>query len=123
MTDVRTAPRHGGFFGVALRWETWAALFYLLLSFPIALAGWVALIVLVATGGGLAITVAGIPLLILTMYLWCWYAELERLFANTLLHTGIRPLPFGGEADPGGSPDRAEQEVGRPFGSRSAEDS
>lgn len=97
MREGRDAKRGGGFFGIALRWETWAALFYLVLSFPIALAAWVVLVTLIAAGGGLAITVAGIPLLVLTMYLWCWYADLERLLANTLLDAGVRPLPFTGE--------------------------
>ena len=87
------------FFGVAARWETWAALFYLLVSFPLAIGSWVALVTLVAVGGGLAITVVGIPLLFFTMLLWCFYADLERILANGLLRTQIRPLPFAREGD------------------------
>ncbi|MEO8541280.1 MAG: sensor domain-containing protein, partial [bacterium] len=83
------------FFGVATNWSTYAGIFYLLLSFPLALASWVVLVVLLGVGGGLAITVVGIPLLVVTMYGWCFYADLERLFSNTLLGTAIRPLPFG----------------------------
>lgn len=95
MTEGSGAP--GGLFGVALRWPTYARTLYLLLSFPISLATWIALVVLLAVGGGLAITVVGIPLLVVTMYLWCFDADLERLFSNTLLQTRIRPLPFGRE--------------------------
>ena len=84
-------------FGVVADWATYAALFYLLLSFPIAAASWVALVTLLAVGGGLAVTIVGIPILLLTMYGWCFYADLERLFSNTLLQTEIRPLPFGHE--------------------------
>ncbi len=84
-------------FGVVADWTTYAALFYLLLSFPIAIASWVALVTLLAVGGGLAVTIVGIPILLLTMYGWCFYADLERLFSNTLLRTEIRPLPFGHE--------------------------
>jgi hypothetical protein len=87
------------FFGVAARWDTWAALIYLLVSFPLALGSWIALVTLVAVGGGLAITVVGIPLLFFTMLLWCFYADLERILANGLLRTRIRPLPFAREGD------------------------
>jgi len=86
-------------FGVVTQWGTYAALLYLLLSFPIALASWVALVTLLATGGGLAVTIVGIPILIGTMFAWCFTADLERLLSNTLLRTRIRPLPFGNERD------------------------
>lgn len=95
MTDGSGAP--GGLFGVALRWPTYARTLYLLLSFPISLGTWIALVVLLSVGVGLAVTVVGVPLLVLTMYLWCFDADLERLFSNTLLRTRIRPVPFGDE--------------------------
>lgn len=85
-------------FGVLVRRRTWAALLYLIVSFPIAVATWVAAVTLIAVGGGLAITVVGIPLLVVTMYLWCFTADLERLLSNKLLGTTIRPLPFRQEA-------------------------
>lgn len=85
------------FFGVALRSATYARLFYLLVSFPIAIASWVALVVLLSVGGALAVTVVGIPILILTMFGWCFAADLERVLSNVLLQTRIRPLPFGTE--------------------------
>jgi hypothetical protein len=97
-----SAPAPGWFerfFGVAARWDTWAALFYLLVSFPLALGSWIALVTLIAVGGGLAITVVGIPLLFVTMLLWCFYVDLERILANGLLRTRIRPLPFAREGD------------------------
>lgn len=84
-------------FGVAVCSATYARLFYLLLSFPISLASWVALVTLLAVGGGLAVTVVGIPILLLTMFGWCFAADLERLLSNSLLQTRIRPLPFGTE--------------------------
>ncbi|MGE0601262.1 MAG: sensor domain-containing protein [Dehalococcoidia bacterium] len=84
-------------FGALADWTTYASLFYLLLSFPIAIASWVALVTLLAVGGALSVTIIGVPILLVTMYGWCFYADLERLFANTLLQTGIRPLPFGHE--------------------------
>lgn len=97
--DERRSPSSlaSKMFGVTRRWETYASLFYLLLSFPIAIASWVVLVTLLATGGGLAVTLAGIPLLVATMFLWSSYADVERLLSNTLLRTEIRPLPFGRE--------------------------
>ncbi len=94
-------PERGGLartvFGVVLEKFTYTSFFYLLLAFPIAIATWIALVTLLAVGGGLAITVVGIPLLVATMFGWCFMADLERLLSNTLLGTKIRPLPFGAE--------------------------
>ena len=84
-------------FGIATEWSTYADLLYLLLGLPIGIASWTALVTLLAVGGGLAVTVVGIPLLLLTMYAWCFAADAERLLSNTLLDTRIRPLPFGSE--------------------------
>lgn len=86
------------FFGVATRWQTYARLLYLLVSFPLGVAVFVALVTLIATGAGLAITLAGLPLLVLTMFGWCYAAEVHRLLANALLRTEVRPLPFDGES-------------------------
>lgn len=97
MSDDARGGGPGGIFGIATRWSTYSRGLYLLLSFPISLASWIALVVLVSVGGGLAITVVGLPILLVTMYLWCFHADLERLLSNTLLQTQIRPLPFGRE--------------------------
>jgi hypothetical protein len=91
-----TGGGHPRVFAVATRWTTYARIFYLFLSLPIALASWVAFVVLISVGGGLAVTVVGIPLLVLTMYLWCFDADLERLLSNTLLGTNIRPCRSDG---------------------------
>lgn len=96
MSGGSNAP--GGLFGVAFRWSTYSRTLYLLFGFPLSLASWVTLVVLLSVGGGLVITVVGVPLLLVTVYLWCFGADLERLFSNTLLGTNIRPLPFGGES-------------------------
>jgi ribose/xylose/arabinose/galactoside ABC-type transport system permease subunit len=96
-----TIEEQGGWrraiFGVVTDKRTYGSFFYLLVSFPVGLALWVALVTLLAVGGGLAITVVGIPLLVVTMFGWCFASDLERLLSNTLLGTKIRPLPFGAE--------------------------
>lgn len=87
----------GKFFGVAGRGQTYSRLLYVLVSFPIGIAVFVALATVLAVGGGMAITVVGIPILVGAMYGWCALAELERVLANLMLRSGIRPLPFAGE--------------------------
>lgn len=99
MTDAFAPGPGGRFFGVAVRGSTYLRTLYLLAGFPFSIATWVALVTLLSVGAGLAVTVVGIPLLIITMYLWCYNAAVERLFANTLLGARIRPLPFGVEGD------------------------
>ncbi len=84
-------------FGVVIRTQTYARLLYLLLLFAVGTAVFVALVSLIATGGGLLITLIGLPILVLTVFGWCYAAEVQRLMANTLLGSTIRPLPFEGE--------------------------
>jgi hypothetical protein len=87
----------GRIFGVARRWQTYARLLYVLVSFPVGIAVFVALVTVLAVGGGMVVTVVGIPLLVAAMYGWCAVAELERVLANLMLGSEIRPLPFSGE--------------------------
>lgn len=84
----------GQFFGVTMRRQTYARLLYVLVSFPIGIAVFVALVTLLAVGAGMAITVVGIAILVATLYGWCVVAELERVLSNLMLRTTIRPLPF-----------------------------
>jgi len=87
-------------FGIIRQRNTYAGLLYVLVSFPITLATFIAFVTLISAGGGLAITIVGIPLLVATMYLWCATAEVERVLANNMLGSEIRPLPFAGEEGP-----------------------
>lgn len=71
---------------------------YLLISFPIWLAAFIAVVVGVATGGSLLIVVVGLPILVLTLLLARGFAEFERLSMRRLLHQEVppghyRPLP------------------------------
>ncbi|MBE0611225.1 MAG: sensor domain-containing protein [Dehalococcoidia bacterium] len=85
------------FFGVAENMRTYARLLYVLVSFPIGIAVFVTLVTVLAVGGGMAVTVVGIPLLVAAMYGWCAVVELERVLANLMLGSAIRPLPFSEE--------------------------
>lgn len=87
----------GRIFAVARRRQTYAQLMYVLVSFPVGIAVFVALVTVLAVGAGMAVTVVGIPLLVAAMYGWCVVADLERVLSNLMLRSEIRPLPFARE--------------------------
>jgi len=79
--------------------EPWLAFIFMILSFAIGLFWFIVLVTLIALGGGLAITLVGLPLLAGTLILWTYGARLERFRVNAMLGTHIenpyRPLPEG----------------------------
>lgn len=85
------------YLGVLWNPDTYKRLVYLVLAFPIGLAVFAALVSLIAVGATLVVTLVGIPLLVATMYGWCYVAEFERQLANALLDTRIPPLSFAAE--------------------------
>jgi signal transduction histidine kinase len=58
---------------------------YILTGFALATAWWIVLVTLIATGAGMAITLVGLPILALTMFLWTLIAESERWRAKRFL--------------------------------------
>ncbi|HKS93004.1 MAG TPA: sensor domain-containing protein [Tepidiformaceae bacterium] len=84
-------------FGVFAQQRTYLNLLYAALALPLGIAYFVALVTLIATGAGMAVTLVGLPLLVLTIYGWCWLADTDRLLTNSLLGTRIRPLDFSRE--------------------------
>ncbi len=91
-------PRRGtawrGFFMAPFRRQTWANILYLALSFPLGVAYFTVLVTVIATGGGMAVTLVGIPLLVGAMYAWPWVAEADRILTNALLGSQVPPLSF-----------------------------
>ncbi|RXK49031.1 sensor domain-containing protein [Halorientalis pallida] len=81
-----------GFFGVPFRGQTYRSLAYLLLSFPLGLAYFVAVTVGVATGVGLLITLVGVPILLVTLYGVTLIAGFEASLARHLLGMDV-PAP------------------------------
>jgi signal transduction histidine kinase len=77
----------------------WAAALFGILSFVIGTFWFVTLITLLSTGVGLAITFLGIPLLLVTAWLWTWGARAERarvnLFFGTHIRSSYREAPQG----------------------------
>ncbi len=77
----------------------WVAAAFMLLSFVIGLFWFVTLVTMISTGLGLAITLTGVPILILTMVLWTWGARAERwrvsAFFGRAMPAPYRPMPEG----------------------------
>jgi signal transduction histidine kinase len=79
--------------------EPWINWIFMVLSFAVGLFWFIVLVVLIATGAGLSITLVGLPMLAGTLILWTYGARLERYRVNSMLGTHIqnpyRPLPEG----------------------------
>ena len=84
--------------GVPARAQTYRNLLYLLLAFPLGLAYFVALSVGFSAGVGLALTVVGVPLVLVTLAGATVLARVEAELANRLLGTEIRAtVPSGSD--------------------------
>ncbi|HVX30044.1 MAG TPA: sensor histidine kinase [Nitrolancea sp.] len=83
--------------------EPWINWIFMNLSFAIGLFWFIVLVVLIAVGAGMAITLVGLPMLAGTLILWTYGARLERYRVNSMLGTKIRnpyrPLPDGSNWD------------------------
>ncbi|MEV4760744.1 sensor domain-containing protein [Micromonospora sp. NPDC049559] len=75
---------------------------YVLLGFPLALASFIVLIIGLAVGVGLAVTVIGLPILAGTLFAARGWADIERLRLPGVLHQA-RVRPVYRTAEPGAS--------------------
>jgi hypothetical protein len=80
-----------GFFGVPLRRQTYRNLAYLALAFPLGLAYFVGVTAGLSTGLGLAVTLVGVPLLVLTVAAVVAVAGFEARLATWLLGVEVTP--------------------------------
>jgi signal transduction histidine kinase len=80
--------------------RTYGSIAYLLAAGVLGTAEFVFLVTAISTGVGLAVTLVGIPILIVSVYAWGWLAEVERRVIHALTGRRIanpyRPLPKGG---------------------------
>jgi signal transduction histidine kinase len=80
--------------------RTYGSIAYLLVAGVLGTAEFVFLVTAISTGVGLAVTLVGIPILIVSVYAWGWLAEVERRVIHALTGRRIanpyRPLPQGG---------------------------
>ena len=81
----RGRPILSRFFSVLKEPQTGRNLVYLIISFPLGIAYFVALVTAISTSAGLLITVVGAPLLIVSVYLWCFLGDFEAVLTNQLL--------------------------------------
>jgi signal transduction histidine kinase len=80
--------------------RTYGRILYLLLALPLGVAEFTFLVTTISLGVGLLITLVGVPILIATVYVWRWIAELERRLIGFLTGKAI-PAPY--RPDPAGS--------------------
>ena len=106
-----------GFYASSMIEQAWAILrdhrtylriVYLLLAFPLGTAYFILIVTGLATGGGLAVIIVGIGILVLTMEGWLLFARFERELTIRLLGAQVAPFSL---AAPAGEPWR--QRVGR----------
>ena len=103
MNSVQPMRRMVNGFGNPLRLvasrEPWAAALFMLSSFVLGIFWFVLLVALIGTGITMAVTLVGIPILVMAMFVWVAAAKLERRRIGALLGEHIaspyRPLPDG----------------------------
>ncbi len=80
--------------------RTWTRILYLLLALPLGVVEFSVLVTAISFGFGTAITLIGIPVLVATIWIARWLANLERSVIGRLVGVDIpspyRPDPVGG---------------------------
>ena len=80
-----------GYFSVLRDPQSYLNLIYVLLAFPTGLAYFIALVVGISLGLGLAVICVGLPILIATFFMASGAVAVERSLANSFLGAGIEP--------------------------------
>jgi signal transduction histidine kinase len=104
---VSTAQRPGpslkrikALFRSILDSRTYGRILYLVLALPLGVAEFTFLVTAISFGFSTAVTLIGIPVLVGSVYVWRWLADLERRVIGSLVGTEIpspyRPDPVGG---------------------------
>jgi signal transduction histidine kinase len=73
--------------------RTWRETLHLLLNLPVGIATFTIIVTMFATGFGLLVTLVGIPLVVLTIYVSRWMGTVERVRARALLRIDV-PRPY-----------------------------
>lgn len=71
--------------------RTWRETFHLLFNLPVGIVTFTLIVTGLATGLGMLITLVGIPILFVTMYVSRWMASVERARAKLLLDVDVEP--------------------------------
>src|SRR5215213_3262227 len=92
--QARTSvDRIARFFRPILEGRTYSRILYMLLALPLGVAEFSFLVVAISTGFGTAITLIGIPVLILAVWAWRWMADFERGLIRRFVGVEI-PSPY-----------------------------
>jgi signal transduction histidine kinase len=95
-----TVHRVTAFIRQTLNARTWTRILYLLLALPLGVVEFSVLVTAISFGFGTAITLIGIPVLVATIWIARWLANLERSLIGRLVGVEIpspyRPDPVGG---------------------------
>ncbi|MGH2534932.1 MAG: sensor histidine kinase [Thermomicrobiales bacterium] len=83
-----------------LRPRPWTAAAFLAFNLGLGIVSFVVWVVLVAVGAGLAVTLIGLPILIITMYMWVGAARMERRRIESF-GGGYIPEPYRVTTDAG----------------------
>jgi hypothetical protein len=83
----------GRFFGVVVRPRTWLNVLFQWLAFPLGLFYFVFLVTGLSVGLGLVIIWIGIPILLVVVGAWWFFAAFERLQAKYLLGAAVPSAP------------------------------
>jgi signal transduction histidine kinase len=73
--------------------RTWRETLYLLLNLPVGIVTFTVIVTGIATGLGMLITIVGIPIIFVTMYVSRAMGYVERARARALLHVDV-PAPY-----------------------------
>ena len=79
--------------------RTWRETFHLLFNLPVGIVTFTLIVTGLATGLGMLITLVGIPILFVTMYVSRWMASVERARAKVFLHVDV-PAPYRADPEP-----------------------
>ncbi len=91
MISATSYPDHN-FFRIVQDIQSYRNILYLLVSFPLGLCYFVFLVVSIALGIGTLIIWIGVPILLITINVWWWFAMCERYMAIRWLDVSISPL-------------------------------
>jgi len=83
------------FFDVIVKPQTWKNAGYLLVAFPLGIFYFVFLVTGLSLGAGLAITLLGIPILVLVLTAAHGMGEFERILTNAMLDQDTPPVRRG----------------------------
>jgi len=79
--------------------RAWKNVAFLLLSFPLGIFYFIALVTGVSLGAGLAVTLIGIPILLFVFYAAGWVTQFEAWLVNRMIDADVTPTVYTYDAE------------------------